>query len=115
MTVFFFLGFTASFLGIGGGALIMPTLSYVVNFPVFIATGTSMFIVAIITSTASLSNIFHGAFHHGVHRIAAMAIGALIGSQVGGYLSKKIKGPWIIRGLALAIAVAGIKMLIDVL
>ncbi len=112
---FLFLGFAASFLGIGGGALIVPTLSYVVNFPVFIATGTSMFIVAIITFTASLSNIVHGAFHHGVHRIAAMGIGALSGSQVGGYLSKKIKGPWVIRGLALAIAAAGVKMFLDVL
>ena len=95
MTVFFLLGFVASFLEIGGGALIMPTLSYVVNFPVFIATGTSMFIVTIITSTATLANIFHGAFHHGAHRIAAMAMGALTGSQVGGYLSQKIKGPWL--------------------
>ena len=115
LTVFFVLGFVASFLGIGGGALIMPTLSYVVNFPVFIATGTSMFIVTIITSTATVVNVFHGAFHHGAHRIAAMAMGALIGSQVGGYLSKKVKGPWVIRALALAIAVAGIKMLLDVI
>lgn len=115
LTVFFILGFVASFLGIGGGALIMPTLSYVVNFPVFIATGTSMFIVTIITSTATVANIFHGAFHHGAHRIAALAIGALIGSQVGGYLSKKIKGPWVIRALAIAIALTGVKMLLDVL
>ncbi|MGB8991089.1 MAG: sulfite exporter TauE/SafE family protein [Desulfobaccales bacterium] len=115
LAVFFVLGFVVSFLGIGGGALIMPTLSYVVNFPVFIATGTSIFIVTIITFTASLVNIFHGAFHHGAHRIAALAIGALIGSQVGGYLSKKIKGAWVIRALAIAIAVTGVKMLLDVI
>ncbi len=112
---FFILGFVASFLGIGGGALIMPTLSYVLNFPVFIATATSVFIVSIITFTASIANIFHGHFHHGAHRIAALGIGAVIGSQVGGYLSKKLKGPWLIRALAIAVALAGVKMLLDVL
>ncbi len=115
LVVFFFLGYVASFLGIGGGALIMPALTYVVNFPVFIATGTSIFIVTIITSTATVVNIFHGAFHHGAHRIAALSMGALVGAQVGGYLSNKIKGPWIIRALALAIAAAAVKMLLDVL
>ncbi len=114
LTTFFFLGFVVSFLGIGGGALIVPTLSYVVHFPVFIATATSIFIVSIITFTASMVNIFHGAFHHGAHRIAAMGIGALIGSQVGGYLSKQVKGSWTIRALAVAIALAGVKMFIDV-
>ncbi|MGA7577899.1 MAG: sulfite exporter TauE/SafE family protein [Desulfobaccales bacterium] len=115
LVVFFFLGFVASFLGIGGGALIMPTLSYVVNFPVFIATGTSIFIVTIITSSATVANIFHGAFHHGAHRIAALSMGALVGAQVGGYLSDKVKGPWVIRALAIAIAAAAVKMFLDVL
>jgi uncharacterized protein len=115
LTVFFFLGFIASFLGIGGGSLIVPTLSYMLNFPVFIATGTSQFIVAITTFTATLVHIWHGSFHHGAHRIAAMGIGVLIGAQFGAYLSKKIKGAWIMRGLALAVAVVGIRMLITVL
>ena len=53
LVVFFFLGFVASFLGIGGGSLVVPTLAYLLNFPVFIATATSQFIVAILTFTAS--------------------------------------------------------------
>jgi uncharacterized membrane protein YfcA len=115
LTVFFFLGFIASFLGIGGGSLIVPILAYLLNFPVFIATATSQFIVAILTFTATLVHIFHGSFHHGAHRIAALGIGVLIGAQFGAYLSNKIKGAWIIRGLALALTVVGIRMLIAVL
>ena len=42
-------------------------------------------------------------------------MGVLIGAQFGAYLSNKIKGPWIIRGLALAVAIVGIRMLITVL
>jgi uncharacterized membrane protein YfcA len=115
LVVFFFLGFIASFLGIGGGSLIVPTLSYLLNFPVFIATATSQFIVAIITFTSTLVHILHGSFHHGAQRAAALGIGVLIGAQFGAYLSNKIKGAWIIRGLALAVAVVGIRMLIAVL
>jgi uncharacterized membrane protein YfcA len=114
LVVFFFLGFIASFLGIGGGSLVVPTLAYLLHFPVFIATGTSQFIVVITTFTATLVHIFHGSFHHGAHRIAALGIGVLIGAQLGAYLSNKISGAWIIRALALAVAVVGIKMLITV-
>jgi uncharacterized membrane protein YfcA len=114
LVVFFFLGFIASFLGIGGGSLVVPTLAYLLHFPVFIATGTSQFIVVITTFTATLVDIFHGSFHHGAHRIAALGIGVLIGAQLGAYLSNKISGAWIIRALALAVAVVGIKMLITV-
>jgi uncharacterized protein len=115
LTVFFFLGFIATFLGIGGGSLIVPTLSYMLNFPVVIATGTSQFIVGITTFTATLVHIWQGSFHHGAHRIAAMGIGVLMGAQLGAYLSKKIQGAWIMRGLALAVAVVGIRMLLAVL
>jgi uncharacterized membrane protein YfcA len=115
LIIFFCLGFIATFLGIGGGSLIVPTLSYVLNFPVFIATATSQFIVAITTFTATLVHIWRGSFHHGAHRTAALGIGVLIGAQLGAYLSNKIKGAWIIRGLALAVAIVGIKMLIAVL
>jgi uncharacterized membrane protein YfcA len=114
LVVFFFLGFIASFLGIGGGSLVVPTLAYLLHFPVFIATGTSQFIVVITTFTATLVHIFHGSFHHGAHRIAALGIGVLIGAQFGAYLSNKISGAWIIRALALAVAVVGVKMLIAV-
>jgi uncharacterized membrane protein YfcA len=114
LLVFFFLGFIASFLGIGGGSLVVPTLAYLLHFPVLIATGTSQFIVVITTFTATLVHIFHGSFHHGAHRIAALGIGVLIGAQLGAYLSNKISGAWIIRALALAVAVVGIKMLIAV-
>jgi uncharacterized membrane protein YfcA len=110
LVIFFFLGFIASFLGIGGGSLIVPILAYLLNFPVFIATATSQFIVAILTFTSTAVHISIGSFHHGAHRTAALGIGVLIGAQLGAYLSNKIKGTWIIRSLAVALAIVGIRM-----
>ena len=110
--VFFFLGFLASFLGIGGGSLIVPILAYMLNFPVFIATATSQFIVAILAFSSSMVHIWIGSFHHGAHRVAALGMGVLIGAQMGAYLSSKIKGAWIIRSLALALTLVGVRILI---
>jgi uncharacterized membrane protein YfcA len=112
---FFFLGFLASFLGIGGGSLMVPILAYVLNFPVLIAAATSQLIVAILTFTGTVSHIWIGSFHHGVHRIAAIGIGMLTGAQLGAYLSARIKGAWLIRSLALALILVGLRMLIAVL
>jgi uncharacterized membrane protein YfcA len=113
MGLFLCLGFAASFLGIGGGSLVVPILIYVMNFPVAIATATSQLIVAILTFSATLVHIFLGSFHHGVHRIAAIGIGMLVGAQLGAYLSSKIKGEWIIRSLAMALVLVGAKILLD--
>jgi uncharacterized membrane protein YfcA len=112
ITVFLFLGFLASFLGIGGGSLIVPILAYLLNFPVAIATATSQFVVAILTFSATMVHIWLGSFHHGAHRIAGLGLGVLVGAQLGAYLSNKIKGSWIIRALALALVLAGVRMLV---
>ena len=112
LVLFFFLGFIASFFGIGGGSLIVPLLAYVLSFPVAIATATSQMIVAILTFAGTISHVFIGSFY-GIHRVIALGIGMLAGAQVGARLSNRIKGPWIIRSLAIALVVAGVRMLIN--
>jgi uncharacterized membrane protein YfcA len=113
LVLFFFLGFIASFFGIGGGSLIVPLLAYVLSFPVAIATATSQMVVAILTFTGTMSHVFLGSFY-GIHRVVALGIGMLAGAQVGARLSNRIKGPWIIRSLAIALVVVGVRMLINV-
>jgi uncharacterized membrane protein YfcA len=112
LVIFFFLGFIASFFGIGGGSLIVPALAYVLSFPVAIATATSQMIVAILTFTGTMAHVFIGSFY-GIHRVIALGIGMLTGAQVGARLSNKIRGPWIIRSLAIALLVVGIRMFIS--
>jgi uncharacterized membrane protein YfcA len=104
-------GYVSSFLGIGGGIIHVPALSYLLGFPVHIATATSHFILAIMALTGTLVHIATGTFAHGVHRTVALAIGVLLGAQVGARLSEKIKGSWIIRGLAIALGLVGLRIL----
>lgn len=105
-------GYISSFLGIGGGIIHVPALSYFLNFPVHVATATSHFILAIMALSGTLVHIMSGTFAHGVHRTIALVIGVVIGAQAGARLSDHLKGNWIIRALAVALGLVGIRILV---
>ncbi len=44
-----------------------------------------------------------------------LAVGVLLGAQLGARLSRKTQGTWIIRGLAFALGAVGIRLLMMVL
>jgi uncharacterized membrane protein YfcA len=104
-------GYVSSFLGIGGGIIHVPALSYLLGFPVHIATATSHFVLAFMALAGTAVHIATGTFAHGVHRTIAMSIGVLIGAQIGARLSQKIKGRWIIEALAIALGLVGMRIL----
>ncbi len=106
-----FVGYVSSLLGIGGGIIHVPVLANLLNFPVHIATATSHFILAIMALTGTLVHIVTGTFAHGVRRTVALAVGVLMGAQVGAYLSNRVHGDWIMRGLAIALGFVGIRIL----
>ena len=111
MAISVIVGYVSSFLGIGGGIIHVPALSYFLDFPVHVATATSHFILAIMALTGTVVHIMTGTFTHGVHRTLVLSIGVLIGAQIGARLSEKIQGSWIIRGLAIALGVVGLRIL----
>lgn len=105
-------GYVSSLLGIGGGIVHVPALVRLLNFPVHIATATSHFILVIMALTGTIVHIATGSFSHGgIRPTVFLAIGALLGAQVGAWLSARVHGVWIIRGLAVALAFVGIRIL----
>lgn len=106
-----FVGFLSSMLGIGGGIIHVPALVNLLNFPVHIATATSHFILAIMAFTGSMVHLINGTLSHGFYLVLSLGIGVLIGAQYGAKLSTKIHGKWIIRGLAIALMIVGIRIL----
>lgn len=106
-------GYLSSLLGIGGGIIHVPALVHLLNFPVHIATATSHFVLAIMALTGTLVHIITGTFHHGIRRTIALSLGVLPGAQLGAWLSHRVHGEWIIRGLAIALGLVGIRLLLS--
>lgn len=103
-------GFVSSFLGIGGGFLYVPTLVYLLGFSVHAATATSLFVLTITSFAGSATHVAAGLFHHGVRRTIALSIGAIAGAQLAAMLSQRIRSDWIIRSLAFALALVGLRI-----
>ena len=105
-------GYFSSLLGIGGGIIHVPAMAHVLHFPVHIATATSHFTLAVMALTGTLVHIATGAFHHGVRRTIALSLGVLIGAQLGARFSHHVQAQWILRSLAVALGLVGIRILV---
>jgi uncharacterized membrane protein YfcA len=108
----FFIGFMSSLLGIGGGIIHVPVLILLLQFPVHIATATSHFMLAIMALTATLIHVGTGGFEHGgIQRTIVLSIGMIIGAQLGAILSPRLRGSLIVRALAIALALVGLRLI----
>jgi len=113
MTLSFAVGVASSMLGIGGGIIHVPAMVNLLDFPVHIATATSHFILMAMSLTATVMHVFDGALGWDeAPRALAIAAGAIVGAQIGARLSKRIHGRWIMRSLAVALAMVGVRILI---
>jgi len=105
-------GFLSSLLGIGGGILHVPVMVYLLGFPIHVATATSHFVLAILALAGVLTHLADGSLRSGMDRALPLAGGVLVGAQVGAWLSSRVHGPWIMRGLAVALAAVGVRLLL---
>jgi len=109
----FFAGLASGFLGIGGGVLGVPIMTFVLGLPIHFATATSMFTMIF----TSLSGVAKHALVHHVHLVQALllALGTIFGAQVGAAFSKKIS-PKTLRGIFGALLLLmGIQMILKFL
>lgn len=107
----FFVGFISSLLGIGGGIIHVPALAALLNFPVHIATATSHFILAIMALAGTIVHMIQGSFWKEWTKAVLIGIGVIAGAQLGARLSEKIKPKGIIRALAAALLLVGVRLL----
>ena len=110
-----FVGYFSSVLGIGGGIIHVPVLATLLHFPVHVATATSHFTLAVMTLTGSLVHLLTGTLERGLDRLIPLSVGVIAGAQLGAWLSGRIHGPWIVRALAIALGLVGIRLLFDLL
>ncbi|MDQ7093488.1 sulfite exporter TauE/SafE family protein [Desulfosporosinus sp. PR] len=94
-------------LGVGGGFLLVPFLSSVLGFPMFIVAGTSGLSI-IISSLTSISNYLRMGSQLDLPLVGFELIGVLVGSYLGPILSKYIKGVYLKGFLAVVLTYIGI-------
>lgn len=111
MVLSLFVGYIANLLGIGGGIIHVPAMIHLLKFPVHVATATSHFILTFLALAGTAEHAAQGAYASTARHAAFLALGAVMGAQVGARLSTRIRGPWIVRGLAAGLALAGIRIL----
>ena len=102
-------------LGIGGGTFHVPVLAYFLHFPLHIATATSHLTLVIMSLMGSVTHVFMGDSTHGVRRTVALAVGVLVGAQLGAMLSQRLRSTTLIRILALGLVLFGIRLVIQAL
>jgi uncharacterized membrane protein YfcA len=112
MALAFCIGVLSSLLGIGGGIIHVPVMTQLLFFPIHIATATSQFVIVISTFSAIMTHVADGTYANEVGKVVVLAVGAIIGAQVGARLSQRVKGKYIIRILAAGLAVVAIRLLI---
>jgi uncharacterized membrane protein YfcA len=108
-------GFLSSVLGIGGGIIHVPALTHALQFPVHIATATSHFVLTFTALAATLIHLANGTLTGQWSEILWISVGAIAGAQAGAQLSSRVKGSWILRGLAAGLGLLGIRILLPLL
>ncbi len=107
-------GYFSPLLGIGGGIIHVPAMVEWLRFPVHVATATSHFILAIMALTSVITHYFDGSYSDPLIQkmVLGLIAGVIPGAQLGAFLSRKINGKMIIRSLAVALGIVGLRILI---
>jgi hypothetical protein len=108
-------GLVSSLLGIGGGVIHVPLMVQLLHFPTHVATATSQYVLTVTALTGTLVHLVNGELTGGYERAGALALGVVIGAQVGARLSLRIGGTMIVRLMAVALAAIAVRLFIAAL
>jgi len=102
----------SSLLGIGGGIIHVPFLIRILKMPAHTATATSHFVLSFLALTATITHFFLGELGNEITITTYLAVGVLMGAPVGAALSTRIAGSVIVRLLAGALCLVGLRLIL---
>jgi uncharacterized membrane protein YfcA len=76
-----------------------------------VATATSHFVLAILSLTGVLVHLADGSLKAGLDRALPLSLGVLLGAPLGARASSRVQPILILRGLAIALALVGLRLL----
>lgn len=99
------------FAGVGGGIMLVPILVGLVGMPTHIATATSMAAVCANSLIGVLTHFASGTAFN-IFEAVVIGVGVTAGAQIGAALSGRISSEWILRLLAGALGIVGVRILL---
>jgi uncharacterized membrane protein YfcA len=109
----FAIGFVSNLLGIGGGIVQVPVLLRL-HFPLHIATATSHAVLVVTSLIGVIVHMSHGEYAANYQRTILLAASIVVGAQIGARLSERLRTALLLRLMALALAIAGARLLAGV-
>jgi uncharacterized membrane protein YfcA len=105
-------GLLASFLGVGGGFIMVPAMIYLLRMPTSLAIGTSLLQIIFVTAVVTL---LHATFNQTLDVLLAflLVLGGVIGGQFGVSAGLKLKGEHLRALLALMVLAVAVRLLLD--
>jgi uncharacterized membrane protein YfcA len=102
-------GLLTGFFGVGGGFLIVPALMFLMGFPIRLAIGTSLLIIAIISIGGVIGHL--KVTHLNVVLTGLLLLGSLLGLMFGSQMTRSIPAHHLRRGVAILIGVIGMLLI----
>ncbi|MEO5983275.1 MAG: sulfite exporter TauE/SafE family protein [Pedococcus sp.] len=100
-------GLLTGFFGVGGGFVLVPALVLALSFPMPVAVGTSLLVIAVNSATALTARMSSGGPDLDWPLIAGFTAAAIVGSLLGGRITSRVSPRHLTRAFAiLLVAVA---------
>jgi uncharacterized membrane protein YfcA len=103
-------GLLTGFFGVGGGFLIVPALMFLMGFPIRLAIGTSLLIIALISIGGVIGHLKMA--HLDVVLTGLVLLGSLLGLMFGAQVTRSIPAHHLRRGVAILIGVIGMLLVV---
>ncbi len=101
-------GLLTGFFGVGGGFVLVPALVLALAFPMPVAVGTSLLVIAVNSVTALSSRVVSGLAHVDWALIGVFTVTTIAGSLVGGRVAQKVQPRHLSTAFAVVLVVIAV-------
>ncbi|MCG3219652.1 MAG: TSUP family transporter, partial [Candidatus Heimdallarchaeota archaeon] len=106
----FFGGMLAGMIGVGGGVIFVPVL-LMCGFPIHLAVATSTLLIVFTSTSSTVTKMVSGGAFN-IEAILIIGIGAIIGSNIGARLIRRVKAMKLELGLWAIIFASGLSTIL---
>lgn len=106
-------GFLTGLFGVGGGFILVPALTLVLDIPLRVAVGSSLVIVVVNSLAGFVFNVGYGSIDWTI--AAAFTIAGVCGAVAGGRLSERFDGAQLTRWFAYLVLAIALFVILEVL